>query len=131
MCASLGGSAHAVSQAAHSLDGALRKLLAQTRDEDVDGVGVAVEVLPIDVVDEFVARYDFAGTLHEYCQHPIFMAGEAQRGAIHSDPGLARIKHDVAAGPDSAGMSAAAADQRAQPCQQFLHVERLGEIVVA
>src|SRR5690606_38137444 len=50
--------AHAIAHAAHRLDQVDAHLSAQPADEDLYRVGIAVEVLVIEMLDQLRARYD-------------------------------------------------------------------------
>src|SRR4051812_24383380 len=54
-----------IAHAAHRLDQVDAELLAQPADEHLDGVGVAVEVLIIEMLGQLGARHDLAGMVHQ------------------------------------------------------------------
>src|ERR1700722_17566964 len=57
MLVAKGGIFQCVSQAAHGLDQAGTEFLAQPAHEHFDGVGVAVEILVIEMLDQLGARH--------------------------------------------------------------------------
>src|SRR5205823_6556802 len=59
------GRGDAVAEPAHRLDEVGRDLLAQAADEHLDGVGVAVKVLVVEVLDELGARHDAVAVQHQ------------------------------------------------------------------
>src|SRR5580698_928327 len=69
----------AVAQAAHGLDQIGVQLFAQPADEHFDGVGVAVEILVVKMLDQFAARDDAADVMHEIAEQPVFVAGQLDR----------------------------------------------------
>src|SRR5262245_36496095 len=74
-----------VAQAANGLDHVRRDLLAQTADEHLDGVGVAVEILLIKMLDQFGARDDAIVVMHQISEQPILVRGELDRLAVQGD----------------------------------------------
>src|ERR1051325_10840874 len=75
----------AVAEPADSLDEILGELLAQTPDEHLDGVGVAVEILLVEMLDELGAGDDPALVQHEISKHAVFVRGELHRLAVDGD----------------------------------------------
>ena len=68
-----------VAEAARGLDDVDAELLAQPADEDFDRVGIAVEVLLVEMLDDLGARDDAAGVMHQIGQEPVLVAGELDR----------------------------------------------------
>src|SRR3954462_4074510 len=68
-----GGRVEAVTQAAHGLDQIGVQLLAQAADKDFDRVGVAVEILVIEMLDQFGARHHLAAMMGEIGQQAVFL----------------------------------------------------------
>src|SRR5579862_6157803 len=62
-----------VAEPAHRLDDVDRQFLAQPPDEHLDGVGVAVEVLVVEVLDQLGARDDAIAVMHQILEHAIFV----------------------------------------------------------
>src|SRR5262249_8761814 len=81
-----------------------RDLLAQATDEHLDGVGVSVEVLLVEVLDQLRARHYPLVVVHEISEQPVLVRGEldglpvegdarrlgveAQRAALDVAPGV-------------------------------------------
>src|SRR5512134_1330185 len=62
------------------------KLLAQASDEHLDRIGVAVEVLLVEMLDQLSAG-DHAGTMqHEISEHAVLVRGELDRLPIDRHP---------------------------------------------
>ena len=106
------------------------ELLADAADEDLDGVGVAVEILVVEMLDQLGARHHAAGMVHQIGQQPVFVRGELDRIAVDRDPAGAGVEPHRAAGEFALGVADRAAQQRAHARQHFLEMERLGHIVV-
>src|SRR6185312_69093 len=120
----------AVTKAAHGMDQVGVQFLAQAADKDFDGVGIAVEILIVKMLHQFGARNDLAAMMGEIGQETIFQAGELDRIAVQGHSAGARV---YAQGTDfdvGSGDARRAAQQGAQPRQQFLGVKRFGEIIV-
>src|SRR6476661_7106951 len=77
----------AIAQAADGLDHIGRDLLAQPANEHLDGVGVAVEVLLVEMLDQLGARHDALVVMHEIGEQAILVRGELDRLASERDPG--------------------------------------------
>src|SRR5690349_7425141 len=76
-----------VTQAANGLYHIGWDLFAQAADEHLDGVGVAVEVLFIKVLDQLVARDDAIIVVHEIGEQPVFVRRELDRLTVEGDAG--------------------------------------------
>src|SRR6476469_7738394 len=74
-----------VAQAADGLDHVRRDLLAQPADEHLDGIGIAVEVLLVQMLDELGARHHALVVMHEIGEQPVLVGGELDRLATESD----------------------------------------------
>src|SRR5271156_3476471 len=68
-----------VAEAAHGLDDLDPELLADAPDEDLDGVGIAIEVLVVEMLDQFGARHHPPGVMHQVGQQAVFVGGELDR----------------------------------------------------
>src|ERR1700752_4399909 len=68
-----------VAEAAHGLDHVDAELAADAADEDLDRVGVAVEILVVEVLAQLGARDHAAGMMHEIGEQPVFVRGELDR----------------------------------------------------
>src|ERR1700687_5451332 len=71
-----------IAEPAHGLDDVHAELLADAADEDLDGVGVAVEVLVVEMLDQLAARDPAASVMHEIGEQTILVAGELDRIAV-------------------------------------------------
>src|SRR5262245_32322909 len=65
-----------IAKTPHGGDHVRRDLLAQTADEDLDRVAVAIEVLVIEMLNELRARHDTAVMVHEVGEQPVLVRGE-------------------------------------------------------
>ena len=61
------------------------------------------------MVDEFAARHDAAGVMHEIGEQPVFVAGQLHRLAIDGDAPDARVEPD---GPATSSLEAWPAARR-------------------
>src|SRR4249919_1788887 len=86
-----------IAQPAHGLDDFDAQLLADAADEHLDGVGVAVEVLVVEMLDEFGAGDHAAGVVHKVGEQAVFVAGELDRIAVDADAAGAGVEADGAA----------------------------------
>src|SRR5580698_4511635 len=120
----------AVAQAAYGLDQIGVQLFAQPADEHFDGVGVTVEILVVKMLDQFGARDDLATLIGEIGQEPVFQAGELDGIAVQGDATGAGVDVQGADIDVGGGEAGGAAQERTQPCQQFLGIERLGEVII-
>ena len=75
-------------------------------------------------------RDDAIAMVHQVRHQPELVAGELDRHAGTGDARQARVEHDRAATELGPRVSGRAADQRPDPRQHFLHLERLGDVVV-
>src|SRR5689334_890547 len=76
-----------VAQPTYGLDHVGRDLLAQTADEHLDGVAVAVEVLLVEVLDQLGARHHALVVMHQVGEQAVLVRGELDRLAIEGDAG--------------------------------------------
>src|SRR6185437_7279517 len=94
----------AVSASTYRLDGyeaAFRVQLApQPADEHFEHVGVAVEILLVDVLGEVGLGNQLAGVQHQVFQHLVFVAGEVDQLAFHRHRLRGGVQLDHAAGQD-------------------------------
>src|SRR5215813_11250139 len=72
----IAGLRETVAETADGLDHVGRDLLAQAADEHFDGVGVAVEVLLVEVLDELRARDHPLVVVQEVGKQPVLVRGE-------------------------------------------------------
>jgi hypothetical protein len=120
----------AIAEPAHRFDAVSADLLAQPADEHLDGVRIAVEILIVEVLDQFGATDHPAMMHHQIVQQTVFERGQAQRLAIDAGPRRAGIKPQRTQIQGRGRVTGRTAHQRAQARQQFLGVEGLGQIVV-
>src|SRR5690606_126039 len=91
------GFSHAVPQSAHGLDGVGAELLAQPADEHLHRVGVAVEVLVVQVFDKLRARDHPPLVVHQVGEQPIFERCQLDGVAVNGDAGALCAEPQVAA----------------------------------
>src|SRR5690606_22394022 len=72
----------AVAQPAYSFNAAGGQFLAQAAHKDLDGVGVSLAVVRVQVLGQLGAREHFSGALHEQGQDLELVAGQCQWQAI-------------------------------------------------
>src|SRR5690348_15938211 len=80
-----------VTQTTHSLDEIGVEFLAQAADENLDRVGVAIEVLIVEMFDQFGSRHHFALVMGEIGEQAVFQAGQLHRVAVDRDAAGARV----------------------------------------
>src|SRR5271167_4853438 len=80
--ARIGGGREEVPEAAHGLDDLDAEFLADAPDEDLDGVGIAIEVLVVEMLDQFGARHHPPGVMHQEGQQAVFVGSGLARGAV-------------------------------------------------
>src|SRR5204863_6883689 len=76
-----------IAEAADGLDHVWRNLLSQAADEYLDGVGVAVEVLLVEMLDELGAGHHALVVMHQVGEQAVLVRGELDRLASERDPG--------------------------------------------
>src|SRR6185503_18537254 len=139
--------AEAVSLKASELDGIIRlgnaiaqapdgaqhvdtQLFPQAADENFDRVGIAIEVLVIEVLDELGAGDDAPLVHHEVAQQTEFERGELDRLAVDGHAGTLGVEHQRSAADLARRMAGAAADERTDSRQHLFHVEGLGHVII-
>src|SRR5262249_20182857 len=110
------GQCEQVAEAPYRLDHVDAELLANPSDEDLDGVGVAIKILIVKVLDQLGARHHAAGVMHEIGEQPIFVRGELDRIAVYRDAAGARIEPHRSAVELALGVAARAAHACPDPC---------------
>src|SRR5690554_4123314 len=95
----------AVAEPPDGLDEVYGKLLAQTADEHLDGVRVAVEVLLVEMLDELGARHDAIPVQHEVGENAVLVGRELDALPVHRDPCRPRIQTERPAFHLIAGMT--------------------------
>ena len=73
------------------------KLLAQASDEHLDSVRIAIEVLLVQMLDEFCPGNDAGAMQHEISEHAIFMRGKLHRLSVDRHPRRFGIEAKLAA----------------------------------
>src|SRR5690606_26557369 len=86
----------AIAEAADGTDPLAADLLAQSSDEDLDNIGIPVEVLVVDVLGQLGARDDSALVVHQVGQQPVFLRRQPHRLAGEADASGARVEAQVA-----------------------------------
>src|SRR5262245_31076075 len=81
-----------IAEPTDGLDEVDAELLADATDEHLDGVRVAVEVLVVEMLDQFRARNHTAGVMHQVGEQAIFVRRELDRVAVDRHPAGARIE---------------------------------------
>jgi len=119
-----------VAEPAHRLDDVDSQLLAHAADKDLDRVRIAIEVLIVEMLDEFGAGHHAPFVVHEVGEQPVFMGGELDRIAVDADAAGARVEPDRPAGQFALGVPGGAAQQGADAGEDFLEMEGLGDIIV-
>src|SRR3978361_2379418 len=85
-----------IAKPAHRLNKARVDFLAQAADKDLDRIGVAVEILIVEMFHQFGARHHLAAMMGEIGQQPVFLAGELHRIAVKGDTAGAGIDAQLA-----------------------------------
>ncbi len=119
-----------IAEAADRLDDLDPELLAHAADEDLDRVGIAIEVLVVEMLHKLGARDHASGMVHQISEQTIFMRRELDRIAVDGHPSGARIEPHRTAVELALGVAGGAPQQRAHPGQHLFEMERLGHIVV-
>src|SRR3954453_17099963 len=114
-----------VAKAPHGLDDVDVHLLADSADEHLDGVRVAVKILVVEMLDQFGARHHAPGVVHQIGQEPVLVRGHLDRVAGYADPSGAGIQRHRPACQLALRVARGAAQQRADPRQHFLEMKRL------
>src|SRR3546814_517619 len=128
--AAIVGVFEAVAEPADRGDHVLAQLLADARHEHLDRVGIAVEILIVNMLDQLGAAHHLALVVQQIAQQLVFLRGQLHRLAGARNLARARVEPHVAGGQFGRGIARSAADQRAQAGDQVLGLERLGEIIV-
>src|SRR6476646_10581878 len=119
-----------VAKSPDGLDDVDAELLANAPDEDFDGVGITIEVLVVEMLDQLAARHHAAGMVHEIREQTILVRGELDRVAVDGDAAGASVEAHAAAIELALGVAGRAAQQCADARQHLFQVEGLGDIVV-
>src|SRR5215212_1485609 len=81
-----------VAEPAHGLDHVHAELFSNSTDKYLDRIGVAIEVLVVEMFDQFGARYNASGMVHEIGQQPVFVRSQLDRIAVDADPARAGVQ---------------------------------------
>src|ERR1700683_45258 len=119
-----------ITEAAYRLDHVDAKLFADATNKNLDSVGVAVEVLIVEMLDQFGPRNDAAGVVHQIGEQPVFVRGELHGIAVNGDATRPGVEAHWAAGELALGVARRTAQQRTHARQYFFEVERLGDVIV-
>src|SRR5262247_3811084 len=111
-----------IAKPAHGLDDIDAELFANAADEHLDGVGVAVEVLVVEMLDQFAARYHAAGMVHQIREQPVFVRGELDRIAVDAHATGAGVEAHGAAGKLALGVAGGAAQQCSDAREHLLEM---------
>src|SRR5260370_20050035 len=68
-----------IAKPAHRLDNIDSQLLADAADEHLNGIGVAVEILIVEMLNQFGARNHPPGVVHEVGQQPVLVRRHLDR----------------------------------------------------
>src|SRR5262245_51316150 len=115
--------AQQVTKPANGLDDVDAELPANATDKHLDGVGVAIEVLIVKVLDQLAARDHSSAVVHEISKEPILVRGQLDRVAVDGDPAGAGIEPHRSAVELALGVTGRAAQQGADARQHLLQME--------
>src|SRR3954470_18989907 len=106
------------------------ELAPQVRDEDVHGVRLGERRVAPYVVEQRLTRHDEALVAHQVLEQLELARREVDPALVPED--LARVRVEAQVGHDQRGAAAgrAAAQERPQPGEQLLALERLVQVVV-
>src|SRR5687767_14562334 len=106
--AGLVGVVEAVAKSTDGGDHVGTQLLADAGDEDLDGVGIAVEILVVDVFDQLGAADHLALVMHQVAEQLVLLRGQLDRLAGPRDAARAGVEPHVAGYQLGRGMAARA-----------------------
>src|SRR4051812_42039454 len=121
------GTAHGVQYARLTLG---LELAPQVGDEHVDGVGLAERGIAPDLLEQLVARDHQSLVAHHELEELELAGGELEQAIAAGGLVRGRVELQVADDQRRAAPRRAPAQERAQPRQQLLEVERLDQVVV-
>ena len=87
-----------ITEPSHRLNDIHAELLADAPDEDLNRIRIAIKILIVEMFDQFGARHDPTGVMHEIGQQPVFVRGKLHRIAVDRNPAGAGIEPDRPAG---------------------------------
>ena len=105
-------------------------LLSQVADVDIDDVRPALEREVPGAVEQLGAAERHAGPAHEQLEQRELLGGEVELLVAAPRPVRSRIQTEIADLEDGRPLHRRASSQRAQPREQLLEGERLGEVIV-
>src|SRR5689334_8401573 len=111
--------AHAVTESAHRLDNVRWDLLAKTPDEHFYRIGIAIEILIVQVFDEFRPRDDATVVMDEVGEQPVLVARQLDGLAVAGDARGFGVQADRTALDLRFGVSGGAADLGTDAGQQL------------
>ena len=106
------------------------QLAADAANQDVQGVGVRVQVACVDVLGDVGAADDLARTLDEVREDALLLGREGQVAFIELEAVGDGVLAQGAHGDDGGGTSLVAAMQHPQSGDDLVFEEGLGEVVV-
>ncbi len=119
-----------VAEAAHRLDQIAAELAPDAPDKHLDRIGIAIEILIVEMLDQLGAGDDAALVVHEIGEEPILVRGQLHGRSIGDDTPGAGVERDRTADELARRVAGGAAQERPEPRQQLLHVKRLGDVIV-
>src|SRR6185369_4921414 len=120
----------AVAKPADGGDDVRAQFLADSGDEHLNRVRIAIEILVVNVLDQLGATDHLALVVHEVGEELVLLRGELDRLAALGHFAGARVEANVAGVELARRVPRGAADQGAEAGDQFLRLERLSEIIV-
>src|SRR5690606_29450563 len=115
-------------EAPAGLDDIVANAPADAPDQHFDGVGLALEVLVVEVVDDLHARDDAATLVRQIGEQPVFLRWQADRHALARHLHQPRIEHQIADLDAGRRQPPGTPDDGAQPGDHLLDVERLDDV---
>src|ERR1043166_726724 len=75
-----------IAETPDGLDAIDPELLADASNEYFYRIGIAVEILVVQVLDQLRARHHPAGVVHQIREQPVLVRGELDGSAVDADP---------------------------------------------
>ena len=108
----------------------MAKLFADARYEHFNRVGITVEILIINMLDQLGPRNNLALVVHQVGQQFIFLRGQLHGLPTQRDAARASIKANLANGKLRRSIARCAADQRPKARDQLFGLEWLCQIII-
>src|SRR5215469_3431987 len=108
-----------IAETANGLNQIGVELAAKPSDEHFDRIGVAVEILVVEMLHEFRARHHASLVMREIGEQPVFERGELHGIAVERDAAGARIDAQRADLDLRRRETGSPAQQGAYPCQKL------------